>query len=122
MIKSDEISIMKRKAGNTVAGKFEKTAAHLNPEKHVLILYVAGMTPKSALAIDNVRKFCEENLQGRHELKVIDLYQQPALAKGEQIIATPTLVKKLPLPLRKLIGDMSDTQRILVGIDLKPGN
>ncbi len=112
---------MKRKTENTVAEEFEQSATRLNPEKHVLILYVAGMTPKSTLAIDNVKKFCETNLQGSYELKVIDLYQQPKLAKGSQIIATPTLVRKLPLPLRKLIGDMSDTQRILVGIDLKPG-
>ena len=114
------MSIMKRKTGNTVAEEFEKSVTRLNGEKHVLILYVAGQTPKSTLAIDNVRRFCETNLQGRYELKVIDLYHQPSLAKGEQIIATPTLVKKLPLPLRKLIGDMSDTQRILVGMDLKP--
>jgi circadian clock protein KaiB len=116
------MSIMKKKTGKTNAEEFEKSATRLNPEKHVLILYVAGMTPKSTLAIDNVRKFCEKNLQGRYALKVIDLYQQPKLAKGAQIVATPTLIKKLPLPLRKLIGDMSDTQRILVGIDLKPGD
>ncbi|RJP47789.1 MAG: circadian clock protein KaiB [Desulfobacteraceae bacterium] len=110
---------MKKKTGNTAADELEKSN---NPEKHVLILYVAGMTPKSSVAIDNVRKFCENNLQGRYELKVIDLYQQPELAQETQIVATPTLIKELPLPLRKLIGDMSDTQRILVGMDLKPGN
>jgi circadian clock protein KaiB len=113
---------MKRKTGKTAAGEVENSGTGLNPEKHVLLLYVAGMTPKSTLAIDNVKKFCETNLQGRYELKVIDLYQQPELAKGDQIIATPTLIKQLPLPLQKLIGDMSDTQRILVGMDLKPGN
>jgi circadian clock protein KaiB len=113
---------MGKKPGNTAAGEFEKSGKGLNPEKHVLILYVAGMTPKSTVAIDNVSKFCEKNLQGRYELKVIDLYQQPELAKGDQIIATPTLIKQLPLPLRKLIGDMSNTQRILVGMDLKPEN
>jgi circadian clock protein KaiB len=77
------------------------------------------MTPKSTRAIANVQKLCEKHLAGRFELKVIDIYQQPTLAKGEQIIATPTLIKKLPLPLRKLIGDMSDSERFLVGIDLK---
>jgi circadian clock protein KaiB len=80
------------------------------------------MTPKSLLAIANVQKLCEKYLDGRYELKVVDIYRQPKLAKGEQIIATPTLIQKLPLPLRRLIGDMSDTERFLVGIDLKPKN
>jgi circadian clock protein KaiB len=80
------------------------------------------MTPKSTQAIANVQKLCEKYLAGRYELKVIDIYQQPKLAKGEQIIAAPTLIKKLPPPLRRLIGDMSDTERFLVGIDLKPKN
>jgi len=80
------------------------------------------MTPKSTQAIANVEKLCKEHLAGRYELKVVDIYQQPKLVQGEQIIATPTLIKKLPLPLRKLIGDMSDTERFLVGIDLKPKN
>ena len=87
---------------------------------YVLRLYVTGMTPKSTRAISNVQALCEKHLKGYYELEVIDIYQQPTLAKGEQIIATPTLIKKLPLPLRKLIGDMSDTERFLVGIDLKP--
>ena len=78
------------------------------------------MTPTSTRAIANVQKLCEKHLTGRYELDVIDIYQQLNIAKGEQIIATPTLIKKLPLPLRKLIGDMSDTQRFLVGIGLKP--
>lgn len=89
---------------------------------YVFRLYVTGMTPKSTQAIANVQKLCEEHLAGRYELKVIDIYQQPKLAQGEQIIATPTLIKKLPLPLRKLIGNMSDTERFLVGIDLRPRN
>ena len=70
-------------------------------------------------AIANVKKICEEHLQGRYELDVVDLYQQPQLAKGEQIIAAPTLIKKLPLPLRRIIGDMSKTERVLVGLDLR---
>jgi circadian clock protein KaiB len=89
-------------------------------EKYILRLYVTGVTPRSTKAILNVKKMCEEYLQGRYELQVIDIYQQPKLAQGEQIIAAPTLIKKLPLPLRRLIGDMSDTERFLVGIDLKP--
>ena len=89
-------------------------------EKYVLRLYIAGTTPRSARAVANIREICEAKLENRYELEVIDLYQQPILAKGEQIIAAPTLIKKLPAPLRKFIGDMSDTERILVGLDLKP--
>ena len=111
---------MKRKKGETSAEEFEKAAARRDRTKYVLRLYVTGMTPKSTRAIANVRKLCEKYLKGCYELDVIDIYQQPKLAKGEQIIATPTLIKKLPLPLRKLIGDMSDTERFLLGIDLKP--
>jgi circadian clock protein KaiB len=110
---------MKTKRGKTSAEEFEKAAAEQDRAKYVLRLYVTGMTPKSTQAIANVRKLCEKHLVGRYELEVIDIYQQPNLAKGEQIIATPTLIKKLPLPLRKFIGDMSDTERFLVGIDLK---
>jgi circadian clock protein KaiB len=78
------------------------------------------MTPKSLRAIDNVKKICDEHLKGRYELEVIDIYQQPDYAKTEQIIAAPTLIKKLPLPLRKFIGDMSNKDRILVGLDIVP--
>jgi circadian clock protein KaiB len=99
--------------------KFGKAAAKQDRAKYVLRLYITGMTPKSTRAITNVRKLCEQYLKGCYELEVVDIYQQPKLAKGEQIIATPTLIKKLPLPLRKLIGDMSDVERFLVGIDLK---
>ena len=113
---------MERKREKTSAEEFEKAAATRDRAKYVLRLYVTGMTPKSTQAIANVHKLCEKHLAGRYELKVIDIYQQPKLAKGEQIIATPTLIKKLPLPLRRLIGDMSDMERFLVGIDLKPKN
>ncbi len=89
-------------------------------ETYVLRLYITGMTPKSARAIANVKDLCTQYLQGRYKLKVIDICRQPRLARGEQIIATPTLIKELPLPLRKLIGDMSDTARFLIGIDLQP--
>ena len=86
---------------------------------YILRLYVAGQTPKSVLAIANIKRIWEGNLQGQYELEVIDLYQQPHLAQGEQIIAVPTLIKKLPPPLRRIIGDMSDTERVLVGLDLQ---
>ena len=96
-----------------------KTADTAKP-LYVLRLYVAGLTPKSTKTISDVKKTCEEYLAGRYELEVVDIYQQPKLAKGEQIIAAPTLIKKLPLPLRKLIGDMSDREKFLVGLDLRP--
>jgi circadian clock protein KaiB len=86
---------------------------------YVLRLYVTGITPKSRVAIQNIKQICEENLRGRYDLEVIDIYQQPDLIRKEQILAAPTLIKKLPLPLRKIIGDMSNTDRILVGLDLK---
>ena len=111
---------MVTKKGKTRIEEFEKAAAKQDRAKYVLHLYVTGTTSKSTRAIANIQKLCEEHLAGRYGLKVIDIYQQPNLAKGEQIIAVPTLIKKFPLPLRKLIGDMSDKERFLVGIDLKP--
>ena len=88
--------------------------------EYVLRLYVAGVTPRSVQAIENVKSVCERHLRGRYELQVIDIYQQPVLAKGDQIIAVPTLIKSLPAPLRTLIGDLSDVERVLVGLDLRP--
>jgi len=89
------------------------------PSRYVLKLYVAGQSPKSVNAITNIKAICEENLQGRYELEVIDLYQQPLLAQGDQIIAVPTLIRKLPPPLRRIIGDLSNTERVLVGLDIQ---
>jgi len=89
-------------------------------QKYVLRLYVAGITPRSQQAIRTVTAICEEHLADRYELEVIDIYQQPTLAKGEQIVAAPTLIKKLPVPLRKFIGSMADKEKILVGLDLRP--
>lgn len=86
---------------------------------YLLRLYVSGMTPNSQKAVENVKKICEEHLKGRYELEIIDIYQQPIFAKEGQIVAAPTLVKELPLPLRKFIGDMSQTERILLGLDLR---
>jgi circadian clock protein KaiB len=90
----------------------------MNKERYVLRLYVTGMTARAIRAIRNVREICAEHLDGHYDLEVVDLYQQPALAKDEQIIAAPTLVKKLPLPLRRIIGDMSQRDRVLLGLDL----
>ncbi len=84
-----------------------------------LRLYVAGQTPKSLIALRNLKKICEEHLQGRYRLKVIDLVKNPQLAHDDQILAIPTLVRNLPTPIRKIIGDLSDTQRVLVGLDVR---
>ncbi|OQA02623.1 MAG: Circadian clock protein KaiB [Planctomycetes bacterium ADurb.Bin401] len=89
-------------------------------KQFVLRLYIAGMTAQSSKAIKNITQICEDNLKGRYDLQIIDIYQQPALAKGEQIIAAPTLIKKLPLPLRKFIGNMANKEKILVGLDIQP--
>jgi circadian clock protein KaiB len=91
-------------------------------KEYVLRLYVAGTTSRSMRAVANIKEICESSLKNRYDLEVIDIYQQPVLVKGEQIIAAPTLIKQLPLPLRRFIGDMSDTERILVGLDLRPKN
>jgi circadian clock protein KaiB len=109
----------KKKDESSVRG-IEKALKKTGEEKYLLRLYVTGLTPASTRAIANIKKICEDHLKGRYELDVIDIYQQPVLAKGEQIIAAPTLIKKLPLPLRKFIGDMSNTERILLGLDLRP--
>jgi len=84
-----------------------------------LRLYVAGQTPKSLTAFANLKKICENHLKGRYRIEVIDLLDQPQLSKGDQIVAIPTLVRKLPVPVRKIIGDLSDTERVLVGLDLR---
>jgi circadian clock protein KaiB len=89
---------------------------------YVLRLYIAGTTSKSVRAVANIKEICSKNLANRFDLEVIDIYQQPGLAKEMQVIAAPTLVKQLPLPLRKFIGDMSNTDRILVGLEIKAAN
>ncbi len=88
--------------------------------RYVLKLYVAGVTPRSEGAIRSVTEICEKHLKGRYSLQIVDIYQQPTLARGEQIIAAPTLIKKLPLPLRRLIGSMASEEKVLVGLDLRP--
>ena len=91
-----------------------------NPEKWELRLYTAGQTPKSLAAIKNLKRVCEEHLAGRYEIEIVDLLKNPRLAKDDQIVAIPTLVRKLPDPVRKIIGDLSDTERALVGLQLRP--
>lgn len=111
---------MKNAATETVELAMPNAAAMEPANAHyVLHLYVTGSTEQSARAISNLRKICEENLNGHYDLEIVDISQHPTLAKGEQIIAAPTLIKRLPLPLRRFIGDMSQTEKILVGFDLR---
>jgi circadian clock protein KaiB len=93
-------------------------SAELGNALYILRLYITDTTPRSAKALVNIRTLCEEHLHGRYQLEVVDISQHPTLAAGEQIIAAPTLIKELPLPLRRFIGDMSQTERILLGLDL----
>jgi circadian clock protein KaiB len=109
---------MTKKRRNGVRATFEKAAQTPPEERYVLRLYVTGMTNRSERAVRNLQAICDEYLKGRYDLEVVDIYQQPVLAKGEQIIAAPTLIKKLPLPMRRIIGDMSNRQRTLLGLDL----
>jgi circadian clock protein KaiB len=100
--------------------KRQASGSHRRPAKlWQLRLYVAGQTPKSLTAFSNLKKLCENHLKGRYSIEVIDLLEQPALSRGDQILAIPTLVRKLPQPVRKIIGDLSDTERVLVGLDLR---
>jgi circadian clock protein KaiB len=108
-----------KRSGKSLRDELDEASRQPPTERYVLRLYVTGMTPRSTRAIQNVRKICQEHLEGRYDLEVIDVYQQPTLAKDEQIIAAPTLIKKLPLPLRRVIGDMSNMERVLLGLDLR---
>jgi circadian clock protein KaiB len=104
----------------TPARKRKAIAVSQKKAKYLLRLYVTGTTGKSVRAIQNVRRICEEHLKGLYDLEVVDIYKNLPLARGDQIIAAPTLIKRLPAPLRRLIGDMSDEQRVLVGLDVRP--
>ena len=111
---------MKKKKTSDTTEAFEKSVSLPPPgERYVLRLYVTGMTPRSTEAFATIKALCEDRLQGRYELEVIDIYQHPQLAIDEQIIAVPTLVKKLPAPLRRLVGDLSNEERVLLGLDLR---
>lgn len=101
---------------------FDLALSESDKSKYILRLYVTGTTNRSVSALRNLKKICEEYLEGRYELEVIDLYQMPGLAKDEQIIAAPTLIKKLPLPFRRIIGDMSNIEKVLMGLDLRKVN
>jgi circadian clock protein KaiB len=107
----------KRKLG--LAGELQRPGSHSRQANYVLRLYVSGSTLKSALAVKNIKRICEQYLKSRYDLEVIDIYQQPNLARDEQIVAVPTLVKRFPHPLRTIVGDLSNSVRLLVGLDLQ---
>jgi len=97
------------------------TAVREDGERWNLRLYVAGQTPRSLSAVANLKRFCEDHLAGRYSIEIVDLVENPRLARGDQIVAIPTLVRKLPSPMRKIIGDLSNRDRVFVGLDLKLG-
>ncbi len=111
-------AMKQKKVTNSVA-EFERKVKKTKTQKYLLRLYVAGMTTRSKQAVRGVKQICDEHLKDRYHLEVIDVFRHPVLAVGEQIIATPTLLKKLPLPLRKFVGDMTETERIIMGLDLR---
>ncbi len=111
--------MVKEPKKNTTA-EFEIALTRPKTDKYLLRLYITGMTARSTRAIENIRAVCEEHLKGHYELEIIDIYQNPHLAEGEQIIAAPTLIKKLPVPLRRMVGDLSDKEQVLLGLDLRP--
>lgn len=115
-----------RKTSTKTSAKTSKALCSSQKEESAievwdLKLYVAGQSPKSLTAFANLKKICEEHLKGKFRIEVVDLLKNPQLAKGDQILAIPTLVRKLPVPIRKIIGDLSNTERVLVGLDLRPG-
>jgi circadian clock protein KaiB len=107
----------KRKPG--LAGERKQAASPSRQAKYILRLYISGSTSKSSLAVENIKRVCEQHLKNRYDLEVIDIYQQAHLARDEQIVAVPTLIKRLPPPLRRLIGDMSNLEKLLFGLDLR---
>ena len=112
------MTVMATNEDHDLRATFERAASTSPADRYVLRLYVTGMTPRSARAVKNLQAICDRYLAGRYDLEVIDIYQQPVLVRGEQIIAAPTLIKKLPLPMRRIIGDMSNRDRVLLGLDL----
>jgi circadian clock protein KaiB len=107
--------------GDTTAEALERLAADSKDQRYVLRLNVAGLTPRSTLAVERIKAICERHLTRRYDLTVIDLYQKPHLARQAQVVGAPTLVKESPLPQRRIIGDMADKSRVLRGLDVQPG-
>jgi circadian clock protein KaiB len=123
---NDILATNDSKTGTAVAAEFDdtddtpKALPDSDAETWELRLYIAGQTAKSVAAIANLRRFCEMNLKGKYQIEVIDLVKNPQLARDHQILAIPTLVRKLPEPIKKVIGDLSDSEKIIVGMDLRP--
>lgn len=112
---------MKQTMSHLATQAFEKAlAAPPGAEHYRLVLFVTGSTPRSLRAIRNIKELCEERLQGRYSIEVIDVYQHPDHLKPEQILVTPTLIRKLPFPVKRIVGDLSDRERVLVGLDISP--
>jgi circadian clock protein KaiB len=112
--------VLLRKRGSELPAKGKKKTPKFNRPVWELRLYVAGMTPTSIRAFENLKKLCEEHMHGAYKIQVVDLLERPKLASGDQIIAVPTLVRRLPTPVKKIIGDLSNTERVLVGLDFRP--
>ncbi len=110
----------KRKIAGDVTKEYERALENRKNEHYVLRLYIAGNNPRSQMAVENVKKICEENLKGRYELDIIDIYQDRTRNPVDLVLAAPTLIKQLPLPLRRVIGDMNLSEKVLVGLDLEP--
>jgi len=110
----------KRNKPRTATEKFEETlnTKHVRHAEYILRLYVTGSTPRSLMAISNLKRLCEEYLEGDYDLEVVDIYKNPEAARDAQIVAAPTLIKRLPAPLRRFVGDLSNTQKILIGLDI----
>jgi circadian clock protein KaiB len=104
----------------TTTELFEQSLSQSKEEHYTLRLYISGTTIQSVTALQNIKKICEEHLQGRYELEVIDIYQQTEAVISENIVAVPTLIKKLPLPLQKMIGNLSNTEKVLIGLNVMP--
>jgi circadian clock protein KaiB len=117
------VAALKSKAKKRAVPKRRKKSAAsaraATPARYLLRLYITGQTPRSLRSIENLRSLCDKHLAGRFDLEVIDIYQQPAMAAAGQIIAAPTLIKSMPLPLRRLVGDFSDQDRVILGLDIK---
>ena len=112
--------VLQQYTGELTPARSPECLSNEETQRWELRLYIAGQTPKSVTAFANLKKLCEEHLAGRYSIEVIDLMQQPQLAAGDQIVAIPTLIRKLPEPLRRIVGDLSNTERTLVGLQLRP--
>jgi circadian clock protein KaiB len=111
----------KSKTKNSSATKTRRRTAKRPVTRYALRLYITGQTPRSRQSVENLRALCDKYIPGKFDLEVVDIYQQPAMAAAGQIIAAPTLIKRMPLPLRRLVGDFSDQERVILGLDIELG-